>query len=102
MSARRKSGGFFHRFIEFVRRLREAIQHARGKGQAGGGRNPGGRGRQQQPQCPCCYRFVPALCTTAEEGAEPCGYGIVCCCPGEHRAETGRGPRPEMPQAERA
>lgn len=43
--------------------------------------------RNPWPKCPCCHHRVPALCTTAEEGAEPCGDGIACgCCTGPHKA----------------
>jgi hypothetical protein len=88
MNARRQAGGFFHRLIDFFRRLREAIRHVRGR-QAAGGRSQGGRGRQQM-QCPACHRFVRAICQDAEEGAEPCRLGLDCgCCPGEHRAAKG-------------
>lgn len=39
------------------------------------------------PKCPACYHRVPALCCTAEEGAEPCGDGLACgCCGGPHLA----------------
>lgn len=46
------------------------------------------------PKCPSCFHRVPALCTTAPEGAEPCGFGIGCgCCTGPHRP-------PKRPEAE--
>lgn len=87
MTARRKSGGGFHGFIAFLRRLVEAVKHARGDSQATGGR-PGGGG-QRWPQCPACYRRTPALCSDAEEDAEPCFFGVDCCCTGPHRAPRG-------------
>lgn len=86
MSARRQSGGGFHGLIAFLRRLVEAVKHARGREAAGGRQGGGG---QRWPQCPACHRRTPSLCSDAEEGAEPCGYGITCCCYGPHQAPKG-------------
>lgn len=83
MTARRRSGGGFHGFVAFLRRLVEAFRHD----PAGGGSRPGGRGRNPRPQCPACHRFVEELCVEAEDGAEPCGLGRKCCCGGPHLAE---------------
>lgn len=58
-----------------------------------------GPAAQKQPtrpnpwkKCPCCYRRNPVLCDTAEEGAQPCGFGLRCgCCTGPHRAPKAKG-----------
>jgi hypothetical protein len=88
MTARRRSGGGLHGLVAFIQRLIEALRHARNGGQAGTGRGPGDRGRNPWPQCPICFRRVPALCADAEEGAEPCFLGVACgCCTGPHLAK---------------
>lgn len=92
MSARHRSGGKFHAFIQAIRRFIDAFKQTRGDGQAAGGRAAGGAGGRPNPwpQCPLCHRRVPSVCTDAEEGAEPCGNGVSCgCCYGPHRAEKG-------------
>lgn len=67
--------------VEFVRTLTEAFQTARA------GHPPARSSRPNSyPQCPACFRRVPALCQDAEEGAEPCGNGLMCCCSGPHVA----------------
>jgi hypothetical protein len=74
--------------MRFLREILDAFRHVLGgeSAQHGGGRTGG---RNPWPQCTACFRRVPALCTDAEEGAEPCFLGVTCgCCTGPHRAPS--------------
>mgnify|MGYP001036914268 CR=1 FL=1 len=71
--------------LKLARDLVEAFRHVGGR--------PTAKRRNPWPRCPACYHRVPALCTEAEPGARPCGFGIAClCCDGPHKTPK----RPEV------